>query len=95
VTVAEWCKSNSTSDGTSIEKWSHEMSPPTAPLATDETNRRSLKRVLLYKAIIGEAEEYKKKLDAGTIPHGIVGSSGSEPESEWDWENHMVCVCAA
>jgi hypothetical protein len=91
--VAEWCKSNSTSDGTLLEKWNHAMSPLNTPLFPDEPDRRPRTRVLLYEYIIEKAREYRSELYTDAISNGKVGSSGSEPGRNWDWERDLVCLC--
>jgi hypothetical protein len=92
VTVAEWCKSNSTSGGNLLEKWNHAMSPLGERLMPNKNDRRPESRVNVYDSIIKNAEEYRRKLVNREI-RSVVGSSGSVPGSEWNWnDKELVCL---
>jgi hypothetical protein len=100
VIVAEWYKSNSTTDGkkldfaTVLEKWNDVVSPLNSPPLPDETDRRPRMRAQLYESIIEKARECQKELDAGTIPNERVRSGVSEPGRKWDWDSDLVCLSA-
>jgi hypothetical protein len=60
----------------------------------NETDRQPESRVNVYNSIIQNTEGYRMKLVNRDIPN-LVGSSGSKPGSEWNWNNkELVRLCS-